>query len=126
MPKVSKPCPICGQPIVAWPFVIDKRKTCSNRCRGVLFARSENYKKVIKTRVNPLSSHAVIVTCLHCKKEYSVGAHRAKNGAKFCSNACKFAHAKAGNRKIYYLRMTAPDGRRVQIHRHLMECKLGR
>lgn len=126
MPKSSKPCCICGCLIWDWPFRIAKRKTCSYKCMGTYNTQSEAYKEAIKRRPNPHLGRSVQCKCLNCGVEFLIAESRNKKGRKYCSRKCWGEHGRIGIKRPNYLRMTTPDGRRIAVHRYLMECILDR
>jgi hypothetical protein len=125
MPKVTKPCAVCGNLIEDWPSLISKRKTCSDKCRGAYCASGEKFLNGIKNR-RKRTYVRVERECPQCHELFTMPRSVAERGKTFCSRKCRFENAKTGNRKVYYKQMTAPDGRRIMIHRYLMEVHLGR
>lgn len=71
----TNPCAICGSEFLVEKRWKDTQKCCSSKCNGVLCSINR--------------TNLVVLTCLHCKKEFERSKARVDIGEyKFCSNAC--------------------------------------
>ena len=113
--KIKKICPTCKQPF--WREKWRHQKFCSLQC-GVDFHKGKKYEER---------------KCLNCGKVFKVEAWRKQ---RFCSRKCgidfnrgkpKWIPPKSKGKKIRNRpERKLKDGRRIALHRYLMEEKINR
>ena len=103
-------CEICGKEksVTLYRAKTRSSRFCSNACRDVYFARMPKYKK-----------------CQKCGKEFKdkFGGSRI-----YCSNKCYWQTMQNfynGKDRRDYLSISL-NGKRIRLHRHLMELHIGR
>ena len=126
MPRITKTCPICGKQFESLSSPSRNQIYCSRECAY------KSPKHQIPRRI-PLDKRI----CPYCGKEFEIEWHKPK---RFCSIKCGLRYnaenrSRAVDRKDTrvlsqqthrrYERKTK-DGRRVRMHRLVMEEKLGR
>lgn len=112
------PCSSCGKPVYRPPgFPSDSPRYCGHDCRstGITGPRVERPIRV----------------CLVCKKPFPLEPDQVRQDVKTCSRECAGAlrRRKPGERYIDdkgYVWITAPDGRNMFEHRHVVEQNVGR
>ena len=87
-------------------------------------------------KIPPRPKTGITLNCTVCKKKYYIAANRIGK-SKFCSRSCLAKAYLPKHVKIHgfkpsnkppkkYKHITVPDGRRLRIHRWVMEQQLGR
>ena len=117
-------CEVCGCQFKRWNSANYVWKTCSMKCRNILYRRRGAIR-------------AVYFACQWCRAEFRIRQKpRPDMPHKFCSFKCAVA-AKAGVRRLNrkgsrflawqgYVFLCLPNGRRIFEHRLIMERALGR
>lgn len=123
-----KNCKTCNK-----EFIFIKRKTtfCSHQCQA-RWASTLSHGKP-----KPSSKKGQNVSCITCNKSFYVAKKRFEKGnVKYCSRSClakvhlakfipEYGFKPTGKPKHTY-KYVVRDGRRIRLHRYIMEQYLGR
>lgn len=120
-------CKECNNSFIV---TLDRKTFCTHICQARYVIRSANplHKGPVKT--------GSYVKCIECNKEFYAQLHRIKSGkVKFCSRRClainllpqyKQYRFKSLNKKHHTYKYITINGKRIRLHRYIMEQHLGR
>lgn len=123
----SKNCEFCGELFFfpQWRELKYNVRFCSRSCQGqVQLAEVRDLKPGDKTNKLAYNNAQIEISCLECTQPFKVSPSR-KEKKKFCSQNCYTAYQTVNNSVNSYKRITI-NGKRVLLHRYLMEQVLGR